>query len=541
MQSGDICTKELELLIKQHLHCHSYRTAQFFADKLVQVAPNASNAQLLAETYMCTKQYKRAYHVLHTYNDHKSKLLSVKCLEEIAQWEAILHTLHDEDDNIFQSWVRSSGDPCLSAALCVSRAKAHDMLDNAKRARACYQLALSFDPTCFEAYDRLIQEDSLLSAKEQSSLLQSLHFKPSSLDWIKPLYRAMQRKLPPMLTGSSCSLQDKKMEGEQQQQQHNENPLHPSLAQNADVKCAQAQYFLDMHDYEHAYECSKKLIENDRYQQECLPIYLSCMVYKKQKSDLFLLSHQLVENNPNSALSWYAVGCYYMCIQKYELARKYFLKSSGLEKRFLPAYMGLAHSLAYADESEQAISAYRTIYKQFPGCWLAPLYIAMESLKTNQLPMCDFFLLRAKELAPDNDPLLYNEVGCLHYKQRQYEDAMRCFTFAKSLISNQPSMLKNSEWEPILFNLAHTCRNLKLYDKAILNYEQALYMSPKLASIYSCLALTYHLIGNISKAIEFYHKSLAHENPHQQDSLTAGLLSKALEQLSDLNVDQVVL
>lgn len=35
---------------------------------------------------------------------------------------------------------------------------------------------------------------------------------------------------------------------------------------------------------------------------------------------------RLVEEHPDRAVAWFAVGCYYMCAQQYEQARRYFGK-----------------------------------------------------------------------------------------------------------------------------------------------------------------------------------------------------------------------
>ena len=40
--------------------------------------------------------------------------------------------------------------------------------------------------------------------------------------------------------------------------------------------------------------------------------------------ELFDLSHQLVNHYPKLAVSWYAVGTYYLAIKKYEEAKQFF-------------------------------------------------------------------------------------------------------------------------------------------------------------------------------------------------------------------------
>ena len=41
-------------------------------------------------------------------------------------------------------------------------------------------------------------------------------------------------------------------------------------------------------------------------------------------SKLFLLAHELVDKEPEAAMSWYAVGVYYLSTRKYSEARRYF-------------------------------------------------------------------------------------------------------------------------------------------------------------------------------------------------------------------------
>ena len=55
-----------------------------------------------------------------------------------------------------------------------------------------------------------------------------------------------------------------------------------------------------------------------------MPVHLSVMVELGEKTDLFYCAHKLVDAYPKSAVAWYAVGCYYFAIAKYDMARRYF-------------------------------------------------------------------------------------------------------------------------------------------------------------------------------------------------------------------------
>ena len=56
-----------------------------------------------------------------------------------------------------------------------------------------------------------------------------------------------------------------------------------------------------------------------------MPLHIACMYHLKHlNSKLFLLAHELVDREPENAISWYSVGIWYMCIGKYQEARTYF-------------------------------------------------------------------------------------------------------------------------------------------------------------------------------------------------------------------------
>ena len=52
-----------------------------------------------------------------------------------------------------------------------------------------------------------------------------------------------------------------------------------------------------------------------------------------------------------------------------------------MDKHLAAAWIAFGHSFSAQDESEQAMKAYRSAARLFPGCHLANLYIGMEYLK----------------------------------------------------------------------------------------------------------------------------------------------------------------
>ena len=52
-------------------------------------------------------------------------------------------------------------------------------------------------------------------------------------------------------------------------------------------------------------------------------------------------------------MAWFAVGCYYQAIGRYDSARQYFGKATAVDPSFAPAWLGFGHSFAAQDESDQ--------------------------------------------------------------------------------------------------------------------------------------------------------------------------------------------
>ena len=56
-----------------------------------------------------------------------------------------------------------------------------------------------------------------------------------------------------------------------------------------------------------------------------LTLHIACMHHiNRLRSSLYLLAHQLVEQDPLSAVTWYAVGMWYFSGKRWGEARRYF-------------------------------------------------------------------------------------------------------------------------------------------------------------------------------------------------------------------------
>ena len=86
-------------------------------------------------------------------------------------------------------------------------------------------------------------------------------------------------------------------------------------------------------------------------------------------------------------------------------------------------------TFAAQDESDQAMAAYRTATRLFPGSHLPVLCIGMEYQRTNNLGLAEQFFGKAREICPA-DPLVYNELGVLAYRNRDYAAGLHASTHA---------------------------------------------------------------------------------------------------------------
>lgn len=60
-----------------------------------------------------------------------------------------------------------------------------------------------------------------------------------------------------------------------------------------------------------------------------------------------------MEEYADRAISWYAVGVYYMGIRQYDTARRYFSKATTMDPSFAAGWIAFGNAFAAQDESDQ--------------------------------------------------------------------------------------------------------------------------------------------------------------------------------------------
>lgn len=182
--------------------------------------------------------------------------------------------------------------------------------------------------------------------------------------------------------------------------------------------------------------------------------------------------HKLVQDHPDSAQSWFGVGCYYLASRQLEAARRYFAKATQLDRHCAAAWVGFGHAFAEQvragmplhawvgfcrvgalllcesalgnmtmthcmhlytlvthanarataraaavtqDESDQALAAYRTASRLFPGLHTPLLGMGCAYARMNSGHLAERCFLQAAAMCP-HDPAVAHELGVLTYR-----------------------------------------------------------------------------------------------------------------------------
>ncbi|XP_027912031.1 anaphase-promoting complex subunit 6 [Vigna unguiculata] len=507
--------EKLRGVVRDCVSKHLYSSAIFFADKVAAFTADPADIYMQAQALFLGRHYRRAFHLLNAskivLSDLRFRYLAAKCLEELKEWDQCLSMLGeakvDDEGNVSDtkdSNVMYLDKDCedreinISSAICFLRGKAYEALENRAQARLWYKAAIKADPLCYEALECLI-ENHMLTCQEEANLISSLQF-GSEDGWLSSFYSCLIKKYD---KENVVEAKFRELENESCKSDQSDTSFLRTLKSNTDLLACKAEYYHQCGEYQKCFDLTYVLLEKDLFHLKCTLVHLAAAVELGHSNELYLMACNLVKDYPQMALSWFAVGCYYYCIKKYDQSRRYFSKATSLDGTFPPAWIGYGNAYAAQEEGDQAMSAYRTAARLFPGCHLPTLYIGMECMRTHSYKLAEQFFIQAKSTCP-SDPLVYNELGVVAYHMKEYKKAVWWFEKTLALI---PTALSEM-WESTVVNLAHAYRKLKMYQEAISYYEKALALSTRSVSTYAGLAYTYHLQDDFTTAITYYHKAL---------------------------------
>ena len=264
-----------------------------------------------------------------------------KCHVVKENWEEALQVLGADDAPAAEGDGAAGGD--YRSAMSLLRGTVYDALDDRDRAVEAYRIALHHDCCCYEAFKHL-SEHHLLTSDDEQTLISEIEFGEEN-GWIELLYRARVDRYeaartkgpaPPSPADPYAMMTD---DGPRVPPLVHLDALENNynLAGNLDLMSHRAEVQYYSHDCRAALATCRAILQRDPHNLTCLAVYLCALHELHQKNELFYQAHKLVDEHPQAAVSWFAVGCYYHLTGNYDSSRRYFEKATHLDNWFAPA------------------------------------------------------------------------------------------------------------------------------------------------------------------------------------------------------------
>ncbi|KOG98295.1 anaphase promoting complex subunit CDC16 [Saccharomyces eubayanus] len=517
---------------------HMYRTAEYIADKVYTISNDPDDAFWLGQVYYNNNQYVRAVELITRNNLDSINILCRYLLGlsfvKLQKYDDALDVIGEynpfsEDPTFAAANVTSNngtnsstsqptdGGIKMESSLCFLRGKIYFAQNNFNKAKEAFREAILVDIKNFEAFEMLLSKN-LLTPQEEWDLFHSLDFKEFGEDReiMKNLYKINLSKYinTDEITRSNEILTEEY-----------------KLGDNVDVIRSRVDILYTQCKFNECLELCEAVLENDEFNTNILPTYIGCLYELSNKNKLFLLSHRLAENFPKSAITWFSVATYYMSLDRISEAQKYYSKSSILDPSFAAAWLGFAHTYALEGEQDQALTAYSTASRFFPGMHLPKLFLGMQFMAMNSLNLAESYFVLAYDICP-NDPLVLNEMGVMYFKKNEFVKAKKYLKKALEVVKDLDPGSRTTI--SIQLNLGHTYRKLNENEIAIKCFKCVLEKNDKNSEIHCSLGYLYLKTKKLQKAIDHLHKSL-YLKPNNVSATT--LLKNALELNVTLSLD----
>ncbi|KHN82823.1 Cell division cycle protein 16 -like protein [Toxocara canis] len=484
---------QLNTLIKRYLSSGQFKTALFWADKRLALSHKKGRPLSLVDmaefinvlatvgdyTRLIAYSQKHELALKHIYFAYfyvnalfkkkyfleilKLKLASLKGFsdptEPVAPFMAYLYKMkaflpNEEEARILD---KMSNELKLESGLLLLLGKTYLISQNRHAARLCLQSAVRKDPCAIEAME-IIHKYNLIPKRNFEELV----------DW----FPSLDCGVPNALVHFSI------MDG-RKKDAVGESSVE-ALNEDFSVRTAKAIQYYRIGDIYQANKISTQVLEDAGMFQDCILVHVATLVQLRKSDELFILAHQLVDNQPDNELSWYTA-------------------SRVLEGSFEPLmYVGLEYSYA------------------------------------NNTKLAQDFLNDAAVNAGGENPLVLHEQGCVLYMKKDWKGAEEHFTRALRLAYGMSDEDCNvvellwkplSEfWEPLINNLGHVERKLGKYLDAVRFHQKATVLCPQKASTIGAMAVAFASAGLVDQATLHFHEALC-LSPHDQ------VLKQGLEKL----------
>jgi len=449
------------LRAREDLRLGRFESAAYNAERLLAGEPeNPAAVEVLAQALLSAGEARRALHRLERYRTRLPleetvfiRLIEARCLAELRLYEdqvAIFEERGLPSTTGERDAARGNANP-LIAAYYVLVGDAYEALENPQKASECYIAALQADESCVEALERLFYSNAVVASVPLGALPPSTssgaQHKALSVDQI-----ALQALWPfetPFPKDSSPSKVYLMLA--------NDLRFDDWRKRWSLVPCffltMVATRFWRLGFCQEAYRLVSFLVAERKELElkRSFPLFVALLAHHQDLITLFRYAHQLVQEFPRAAESWYAVGMYYFASGKYDASRAYFQKATLLNSNLAYVWVAYGHAFAAVDDSEQALAAYRTAMRLRPNDPTPLLHVGMEFARQNHLAIARNFFERAAAAAAavvvapvltssadsdaDEDALAngiersrpWNELGVLCYRDGEYAEAVAYF------------------------------------------------------------------------------------------------------------------
>ncbi|KAG0248983.1 anaphase promoting complex subunit cdc16 [Actinomortierella ambigua] len=173
-------------------HQHLYKTAAYWGDKVLSITDDPNDVFWLSQIYFDTGEYARAINLLqHQGLVHTSiacRFLATQCYIKMEKWSEALEILGEDNQFAAQA---NQDEGVIKASIVFKN------LNNIQRAKECFIEALQIDIKCYEALDALVS-NSMLTITEERQLIDSLEFNKQLVGqdatFVKMLYQSKLKK-----------------------------------------------------------------------------------------------------------------------------------------------------------------------------------------------------------------------------------------------------------------------------------------------------------------------------------------------------------
>ncbi|CAD5228911.1 unnamed protein product [Bursaphelenchus okinawaensis] len=543
--SSEILSRsDLDALVDEHVQNGEYKTAVFWAEKRLALCsgwpahkryPEIArylNVLTIAQCWQpvvsyCSRHDLHLKHVVFQYF-YVNASFQLKNFVQVAQLGTAIFNVDVESNSTtapyFQQLDEMAKERKIESRLMLVLSKAYLAMNNRPAAKNCIKESLQRNPNSSDALQTAI-DFKLLSDKELKKLIASIHHKGK---------KSTGGKVMSLIYELRCS-----------KNEPSDLQVYNTLANDVSVQSAMAVKLYNKGNISEAFQITSGILSELGYYDNCILVHIASLVSLKKKNALFALSHQLVDSQPDSHITWYAVGCYYYTVNQFSTAKKFLDKATTMNNGFGEGWMAYGHVLFYSEEHEQAMNCFLRASRVLEGNFEPLLYIALEHSFANSFKLAGEFMRDADAIEPNN-PIVSHEEATIAYLQQNYTKAEQTFRKAirqvckaspRENFSTTLSRPCSDFWEPMFQNMGHCLRRMRRYDEAIEVFRKALALGKNKSQAWANIGVCYGCLGRLNEGIEALNEAII-MNPG--DEYVERALRMLIDQSAKLPLDDIL-